>query len=224
MISAFFKAFAQLSDPRVRKIIWISLAATVAVYALLIVALWWGFAALEVLPGLWDTAVDVLGGVGVFVLALLFFPGVVSAIIGIFLEDVADAVEARHYPHLPAPRRQPMAEMLWTGVRIALLTVVLNLLVLPLYLIPVINLIVFYGLNGYLISREYFELVALRRVDDRTVKGLRQANFGVVWLAGAATTFLLTVPIVNIIAPIVGVAAMVHLAHRLSGGRLRAAA
>ena len=31
--------------------------------------------------------------------------------------------------------------------------------------LPPINLFIFYGLNGYLLSREYFELVALRHLD-----------------------------------------------------------
>ena len=32
----------------------------------------------------------------------------------------------------------------------------LNILVLPLYLVPVLNLVLFYWLNGRLLGREYF--------------------------------------------------------------------
>ena len=37
-------------------------------------------------------------------IATLLFPGILSAVMGLWLEDVAAAVEARHYPGLPAAR------------------------------------------------------------------------------------------------------------------------
>ena len=48
---------------------------------------------------------------------------------------VARAVEARHYPELPAPRPQPVAEAAWAAVRLALVALLLNVLVLPLYFV-----------------------------------------------------------------------------------------
>ncbi|MEJ0071726.1 MAG: hypothetical protein WDO24_26715 [Pseudomonadota bacterium] len=40
----------------------------------------------------------------------------------------------------------------------------LNLVLLPLYFVPGLNLVLFYGANGYLIARGYFEQVAVRRL------------------------------------------------------------
>src|SRR3546814_18267334 len=64
---------------------------------------------------------------------------------------------------------------------------ILNLLVLPLYLvliwIPPLNLLLFYLLNGYLLGREYFEMVAVRRLDLAAAKRLRRAFRGQVILA-----------------------------------------
>lgn len=215
MLSAFAKAFGQLSDPRITKVIGISVLLVVVVYGLLAGLAWWGLSSFEALPPGWDMAVDVLGVLLVFVVALFLFPAVVSAFIGFFLEDVADAVEARHYPGLPAPRDPPLAEMILTGLRFAGIAVLLNLLILPLYLIPIAGLVAFYLINGYLLSREYFEMVALRRLDPQQVRMLRETYRGRLWMAGAATTFMLTVPVLNILAPVIGTAAMVHIAHRL---------
>jgi CysZ protein len=46
-------------------------------------------------------------------------------------------------------------------LRLTVLTLLLNLLALPVYLLlPGINLFLFLALNGYLLGREYFEVVA----------------------------------------------------------------
>jgi uncharacterized protein involved in cysteine biosynthesis len=68
--------------------------------------------------------------------------------------------------------------------------------------------------NGYLLSCEYFELVALRRLEAGDVRSLRKAYGGPLFMAGVLIAFLLTVPLVNLVAPVIGTAAMVHLFQR----------
>ncbi len=80
---------------------------------------------------------------------------------------------------------------------------------------PPLNLFVFYGLNGYLLGREYFELVAARRFDMAGVRRLRRAYRGRLLLAGAVIAFLLTVPIVNLVTPVVATGFMLHVFERL---------
>lgn len=221
MIRAFIRAVGQLGDPRIRKLVLISLAATVVIYAVLFAVLWWVLFSTEVLTGLpgWETALDWLGAVAVPILALLLFPAVVSLSLGALLDGVVDAVEDRHYPTLPPAREQPVAEVVLTTVRFAAVAVAVNLLALPFYIIGIfvggVGLVVFYAVNGYLLSREYFELVAVRRMDSRSARNLYKSNIGSLWLAGALTALLLTIPFVNIVAPVVGVAAMVHIVNRL---------
>ena len=116
-------------------------------------------------------------------------------------------------------------EILKITVKFMILAVVLNLLTLPLIFIliffPPFNLFVFYALNGYLLGWEYFELVAHRRMDGRRARALRGTFSGRLFLAGVIIAFLMTVPVVNLIAPIVATAALVHLVeawrHDLAG-------
>jgi uncharacterized protein involved in cysteine biosynthesis len=77
--------------------------------------------------------------------------------------------------------------------------------------IPPLNLVLFYLLNGYLLGREYFEMVAVRRLDLPATKRLRRAFRGRVIMAGAVITFLLTIPLVNLITPIIATAFMLHI-------------
>jgi uncharacterized protein involved in cysteine biosynthesis len=97
------------------------------------------------------------------------------------------------------------------------ITLALNLLVLLFLIVPPVFPFVFYGVNGYLLSREYFEVVAARRMPAPAVRELRKKHMRRLFLSGLVVAFLLTVPIVNLLAPIVGTAAMVHIFHRLRG-------
>lgn len=216
MFTAFTQAIAQLGDPRIRRVVLLSVGLTISLYVALVAGLWVLLTSTAVVALPWaDMLIDVLGGVAVFALALLLFPAVTSMVVGLFLDDVADAVEARHYPNLAPPRRQSLGQSLASGLKLGGLAVLLNLLVLPLLFVPIVNLVVFYGLNGYLLSREYFELVALRRHDAEAVRALRRRHRVRLWLVGAGITVLATIPFVNMVFPVIGVAAMVHTAHRL---------
>lgn len=222
MFSAIAMAFRQLTDRATRKVLWRSLFATAAAFAVLIFAVAWLISQTRLFE--WATlnlAADILGGLGVVLISILLFPAAAMAVMGFFLEDVAAAVEAKYYPQLPAPRIQSVSEQVITGLRFAGVTAGLNLLALPLFAIltfvPPFNLVLFYGLNGVLLGREYFELVALRRMDPRAARAVRHVFAGRLLLAGILITFLSTVPIANLLTPVVATAFMVHIVEGLRG-------
>jgi CysZ protein len=162
--------------------------------------------------------IDLVGTVGVLLLSWLLFPAVVTMIMGLFLERVAAAVEAVHYPGRGPPRPQSISEAVWGGVRLMMLSLALNLLALPIYLLlPILNILVFLGLNGYLFGREYFELVALRRLAPLTAKQVRHRFAGRVFICGVTITAMFAVPFINFVAPVVAAAFMVHVFERLPG-------
>lgn len=212
LIEAFGKAIGQLGDPKARQVVWQSIGVSIVAF----LGLWGGvgfvLANTAVFEMAWlDATIDVLGGLAVLVISWLLFPALVSACIGLFLERIADAVEQRHYPYLPPAREAPMGEVVATTLRFLAIMLVLNLLVLGLLLVPPVFPFVFYGANGYLLGREYFELAALRRMNASEASVLRAAHRGQLFAAGLVIALLLTVPLVNLIAPIIGTAAMVHL-------------
>ncbi len=217
MLNGFAKAIGQLFDPVFRRVFWRAIALSILVFVALLIGLsqavdllpafdWW------VLNGMVKVAA-VLGGLG---LTWLLFPAVSTIFIAIFLDDIAAAVERRHYPDDPPGRPLPPARSIVLSIRFAVLVVALNILVLPLYLVIISLPLIFYSLNGYLLGREYFELVAHRYADEATVRDLRKDHRIRVFLAGVVTAVLLTVPVVNLLAPIIATAAMVHLFKRLS--------
>jgi uncharacterized protein involved in cysteine biosynthesis len=220
VLSAFLKAVDQLGDRRIVRVVGISLA----VSAMIFVALWIGtgllLANMTLFETGWlDTAIDVLGWLAPPVLAWFLFPAVASATIGLFLDDVAAAVEARHYPLLPPARDQPVGEIVATTAKFLAIVLGLNLAVLAFLLVPPLFPFVFYGVNGYLLGREYFELAALRRLTPEEATALRRQHWGKLFVAGLMIALLLTVPLVNLLAPIIGTAAMVHVAEGLRARR-----
>jgi len=152
-------------------------------------------------------------GFGVLVgAAWLLFAVLVSIFVGMFLEGIADAVEARHYPDDAPGKDLSIGRGLAVGLKFLWDVIRLNLFALPVYIFaPGLNLFVFYGLNGYLLGREYFELVALRHLDAAAALELRKRHRWRLFVAGVVMTFLFTVPIVNLVTPLIATAAMVHI-------------
>jgi uncharacterized protein involved in cysteine biosynthesis len=218
MIAALFRALLQLPDPPVRRVIWTSVTATIAAFLVLAAALSGLLAILHVTGIGWlDPVVDVFGAVAVLALAFLLFPAVVPGLSSLFLDDVAAAVEKRHFAHLAPPHPQAIGEQIKAALSFLVVSLGLNLLVLPLYLIPGMNLVIFLGLNGYLLGRMYFEQVAARRLDLATMAILRRRHRLRLWLAGVVISGLIAVPVLNLLAPIIATAFMVHIFHRLTG-------
>lgn len=227
MIGQFFKAAAQLDDPRLRNVLWLSVLLSLLVFAALWFGLWLAVENMptDAFPGMaWlseklGDAFDWLAGslfvIALLVLTLMLFPAVISVIVGFFLERVVLAVEARHYPELPRPRAASLSETVLSTVKFALIVVLVNLLALPLYallfFIPPMNVLLFYLVNGYLVSREYFELVALRRLEPIAASRLRRRHRGRLQFAGMLLVLLMTIPLVNLLTPVIAAAFMLHV-------------
>jgi uncharacterized protein involved in cysteine biosynthesis len=220
MIRAFELAVRQLGDPRLRSVIWWSLALSLVLQIGIAVLAWWALQSFAHFEMKWlNEAIRWLGGGAVVTLALMLFPASFGIVISIFLEQIADIVEGEYYPELGRARGIPIWTGIWTGLVFLVAVVALNLVMLPLYIVAIfvvgLGAVLFYGINGWLTGRVYYEQVALRRRSPAEVKAWRRANAGVLWLTGIIIVFLGTIPVVNLIVPVLGVAAMVHVAQTL---------
>jgi uncharacterized protein involved in cysteine biosynthesis len=158
-----------------------------------------------------------LGSIGSAAIAWLLFPGITPIIISFFDLRITRLIEQHEYPAAPQPMGAPFLPEFLHDVRFALFAIFLNILVLPLYLLPGLNLVLFYLLNGYLLGREYFVMVARRHMPVIEAEALRRRHGRVVLSAGVLLTLMATIPFVNLVAPFWGVAVMVHLYHKVQG-------
>lgn len=225
IFSSFFTALGQMSDPRFRLVFFKGVGLTVLLLGGLYAFAFWGIAWL--VP---DTmTLPVIGEIGIsnaflswgslvlmIGLSVFLMIPVASAFTGIFLDDVADAVEAKHYAHLPAAPVVGIAESIREALGFLGVIVVANALALVLYFTP-LGPFVFYGLNGFLLGREYFRMIAVRRMGRNDAGKAFRRNLLTIWTAGALMTVPLTIPILNLLVPILGVATFTHLFHRLQG-------
>ena len=221
------RAIADLRDPR----LWgVALKAILLTLGLLALAFAGGAWALGIgsdlsftLPWIGEVAVGggatgLLWAVAALALSLFLTPPVAALFIGMLLDDVVDAVEARDYRGLPPARPVPWLRQIGAAANLLALMVVANLFGLIFWLlVPPAAPFVFLLLNGWLIGREYFELVAFRRVDAARARALRRSRGFACTAIGAATVALMATPIVNLIAPTIAVAAITHLFHRAAG-------
>jgi len=157
------------------------------------------------------------GAAGTAVVAWLLFPAVITSVVGLFLDRVVDATEDNNFPTLPAAKAPSMTTSIVSSVRLALTAIVLNLLVIPAYFVPVLNVVVFVLLNGYLLGREYFELVAMRRLSSADVSAAKSRWRTPILIVGGLVALLSLVPVVNLVAPVIGAALMTLRFHRLTG-------
>ncbi len=217
MLGYIASSLAQLSDARILAVLLKSAALTVIVMALLLGGAALGLAQIPFAQSWLHWAAGLLGALAALFLAAVLFTVVASVVVSFFLDEVADAVEVLHYPEAGPARRQGWGELAMAGLRFAGTSVLLNLLALPVYLFfPAINLLFFYGLNGYLVSRAYFELVAFRRLTPPEARRLRLAHPAQMLLVGVLTAVALTVPVVNLLAPVLATALMVHVYHGMT--------
>lgn len=225
IIGDFLKALGQLGDPRFRRVLALGVLLTLAllfgVYAVFLGIVNWLTPDTVTLPWLGEiTWVDDLVSWGsivlMFFLSIFLMMPVASAFTGLFLEDVAEAVEARHYPELEIPARASFVEAMMDSVTFLGVLIAANLLALVLYLVfPPFAPFIFWALNGYLLGREYFQLSAMRWLGRAGAKEMRRRHIGQIWLAGGLMAVPLSIPLVNLLVPILGAATFTHLFHRI---------
>lgn len=220
MLRALILSFRQLTDPAVLRVLVRSLMVTLAIFIMLGVLLYLGLDALLAnLAG--DVGAGVAGVVTLVAMALaawLLFRVVAVAVIGLFADAVVAAVEARHYPAALASAR-PAGAVRATRMALASAAraVAVNLLLLPVYILLLFTgigpAVAFFLVNGWLLGRDLGEMVASRHMDDATMRGWRKATGTRRFALGLVVTGLFVVPLLNVLAPVLGAAMATHLFH-----------
>jgi uncharacterized protein involved in cysteine biosynthesis len=212
MFDALSKAIAQLNDPTIKKTILLCILAAMVVSALLWTVIGFTLSNTSLFTIGWlETIIDGLGGLATFILTWMLFPGFISVVMALFLETIARAVEAKHYPHLEPAQGVSTGEAVYASIKFIAVLIALNLFLLLFLFFPPIFPFVFYAVNGYILGREYFELVSLRRMNPAQARALRKQHKGKVLAFGILIAFLLSIPMVNLLTPVIATAAMLHL-------------
>ncbi len=215
MLSAAFKAITDVLSPEFRTVLWkaigLSLLLFLGVLATVEAAFWF----LTFFPWPWVETIAAIGaGLGLLVLFFFLMAPVTALFAGLYLDDVSAKVENKHYAKDSPGRPLPTLKALVVGLQFGLLVLAINILALPLVFTGV-GAIILVVINAYLLSREYFEMAAMRHLEKQDAKDLRQQNGFQIFVAGLLPAVMALVPILNLLVPIFATSYFVHLFKRV---------
>ncbi|MGE3690642.1 MAG: EI24 domain-containing protein [Novosphingobium sp.] len=217
MLTALILSLRQLLDPAVLRVLLKSMAITLLLFVGLGGLAWWAGGWVLAAWGLSEELGSLVALLAIVLGAWLLWRIVALAVLQFFAVEVVKAVEARHYPRALATARDPdWREELKGSLAGAVRTVLFNLLALPLALLLLITgigpALVFWLVNAVLLGRELTDMVWARH---RHARGALApvSRFERIVLGGVSTA-MLSLPVANLLAPIVGAAMATHLIHR----------
>ncbi|MGE3874560.1 MAG: sulfate transporter family protein [Parvibaculaceae bacterium] len=215
MIKAAFAALADMLSPDFRSVLFKAIALAVLLLVAVIAGVVILLDMLKLAPWGWgNDIIEVAAGLGLAVLAFFMIAPVTALFAGLYLDHIARLVERKHYPQDPPGRELPMLKAVRLGVQFGLLVLIVNLAVLPMLFFG-IGAIALLIANAYLLSREYFEMAAMRHMPVEEAKLLRRENAPQVFAAGFIPAVLALVPLVNLTVPLFSTSYFVHIFKRV---------
>ena len=226
ILSCFLKALLQLGDPQFRRVLVFGVGLSLLLLAGASISL---FALLRGIFDL-DRYIPVIGNFSwasnllswgslatMLAISIFLMVPVATVIISILLEPVVQSVETIHYPGLPPATPMSFSNAVLDLMNFIVILIAANIgaLLLSLLFFPVAPLI-FWTINGYLIGREYFQMIAARRMERSSALALRRQHTSTIWLAGTLIALPLSIPLLNLILPIFAAATFSHLFHHLA--------
>ena len=220
ILSAALRAFPQIFRPAARAVLLKSLALTLLIFSGLGIGLWFGIHRLFAWMGWTGAGGSMAQAAAATILtvaaAWLLFRTVAIAVLGLFGDQVVEAVERESYPHAAALAR-PVSFA--RGLKLALRSVVRaigwNLVALPFYIALMVTgvgtLALLLGVNAYLLGRDLAEMVEPRHPDLPPVSAATRMAMGFV------SALMFFIPIANLLAPIWSAAMAVHILHGRKG-------
>jgi CysZ protein len=215
MPAALFLALGQIGDPAFRRPLLLGVLGAAIALALLL----WG----AVEAAAWAAAggaawlswlAQAAGGALGLVLAWWLFLPVAAAIAAQLVEPVAAAVERRHYPGLPPPRGASVAAQVAFGLRFGVRLLLVQIVMLPLLFVPVAGFALALLVSAYALGAGMVQQTALLRTDMAGARAAWRATRLSGWVLGLLLALMAMVPLLNLLVPVLGTAASVHLLHR----------
>lgn len=212
MLSPILRAFSQLDDPAFVGVLWRSVLLSVVTFLAITAGSVWAVATVLNQPGWIGWLAGLAGGIGAALLAFWLFVPAAILIATLYSNRVAAAVDHRFYPGLSDPSPAAITAQAWDGV--ALGAQILGFQVVALIvaiLVPGIGVLLGWAITGWAIGRGLFVTVAMRRMSRVDALRLYASRRWPVLLQGGLLALATTIPLLNLLVPVLGVAALTHV-------------
>ena len=216
MFTSAFKAIDQMLSPPFRVVLLKSIGLTIGLFVVVGIALQAALASITIstYPYI-DQVLAVVAGLGV-IIGFVFLMGPVTALFaGIFLDEIAEQVEKVHYPDERPGTEMPILASMVVALKFFGILILVNIAILMVAWIPGLNLIAYLSGNGYLLGREFFEMVGMRHMSQDEARALRRENATRVFFSGVLIAALAMIPFANLLVPLFATAFMVHVFKRV---------
>ncbi|MFO1032784.1 MAG: EI24 domain-containing protein [Hyphomicrobiales bacterium] len=214
MIRAALLALSDMLSPGFGRVVLKSAGLSLVLFALLFAALQLAFRLLAFVPWPWvQTLLDVVASLGLIAAFFFLMAPVTAMFAGLFVDEIAAKVEARHYAGQPTGRPLSFWRGLAMGLEYGALALLSYLAAVPFFFFGV-GAVALVVLNAYLLSREYFEMAAMRVMPEAEAKALRRTRAAAVFVAGVPVALLALVPIANLMVPVLATSYFTHLFRR----------
>lgn len=215
MIKSAVLAVSDVLSSDFQSVLWKAIGLALLLFLVLLVgaeAVLW---TLKFLPWAWaQDVLAVVAGLGLIVLFFFFMAPVTALFAGLYLDTIAAKVEARHYGEQSVGNSLSGFQAIKVSLQFGLLVLLVNILALPL-IFTGIGAFILVTVNAYLISREYFEMAAMRHMAIDEAREFRKENGPAVFAAGFLPALLALVPLANLLVPLFATSFFVHLFKRL---------
>lgn len=211
MVSAAFKALGDLFSAEFRGVLGKAVGLTLALFLAIAAGVWALFWFMTLLPWPWLETIAAIGaGLGLVVAFFFLMAPVTSLFAGLYLDQIASKVEAKHYATDMAGKPLTGLQSVFIPLQFFVVVLMANLLALPLVFTG-FGVLVLFVVNAYLISREYFEMVAMRHMEPGDAKALRKAKAAQVFVSGFIPAVLAIIPFVNLVVPLFATSYFTHI-------------
>lgn len=226
MVSVLGRAVADLGNRRVLAIMLQAVAIAVAIFAILGGLLAWFLSRADPCGLIGIRSCPLGAGTGtisaialILIAAWFLFPAVAIIIITSFTDRIAGTVETLHYPWAAEEARSiGMARGLILGLKSAGRLILFNLLALPFYLFLLVTgigpIVLFVIVNGIAFGRDVAELAAARHGNSASRREWLKQTRGQQHMIGLLVSVLFLIPFANLVGPVIGTAAGIHLFNR----------
>ena len=156
MLKAFWRSFNILLNPIAKRALFLSLTLSILLFTVIWLVSDYILLNTSIFELSWIEKVsDFFGAMLMFLLFWLLFPGVFSASVSLFVNQIALEIEKQYYPDLAPVKDIPIADNLLIFLRFFVTLICLNLFSLVVFIIftpgfPIIFLIV----NGYSVNEK----------------------------------------------------------------------
>ena len=221
MLKLFKKSILDLLEPDIRTILFKTVILSLFSIIMIVYMCWTLFNTHQVFD-IWllGPILSWAWGLLALIFGALLLPPITIIIGSIYSDSIVDHIEKKYYPSRLGMRQIKFSELGFSISKNFCITITVNILLAPLYLIgtffPIISFLIFYSVNGYLIGKELFETVASRHLEMKDRYLLKKQNNSKVIIGGIIMVGISTIPILNLIAAVLGIVFMTHFFHSLA--------